>query len=225
VFYLLHGAGDSDHAWTSVGRANFILDNLIAQKKARPMIVVMPAGHTRRPPAPGRVGVEEFTREFMTDIVPLVEKRYRVLTERGSTAIAGLSMGGNHSLHIGIPHLERFGYVGVYSSGLIGAFPELTGSGRGSTAPPSGPPPPPPLTAEEWVAAHNATFGDARLKKDLKLLWFATGEADRLMPTTEATVQLLEKHGFRPVFKRTPGGHTWLNWRAYLIEFLPQLFR
>jgi enterochelin esterase-like enzyme len=227
VFYLLHGAGDSDHAWTSVGRAGFILDNLIAENKAKPMIVVMPAGHTRRgPSATGRTGTEEFVRDFLTDVMRLVEQRYRVLSGRSNRAIAGLSMGGNHTMHIAFPHLDKFGYIGVYSSGLLGAFPGLAG-GRGAApaAAPSAPPPVPPLLAEDWVEMHKATIGDARLKKDLKLLWFATGEADRLMPTTAATVDLLKQHGFAPVFKQTPGGHTWINWRNYLQEFAPQLFR
>jgi enterochelin esterase family protein len=231
VFYLLHGAGDSDHAWTSVGRAGFILDNLIADNKAKPMIVVMPAGHTRRGPSTGRTGTEEFVKDFLTDVVPLVEKRYRILTGRSNTAIAGLSMGGNHTMHIAFPHLDKFGFIGVYSSGLLGAFPGLTG-GRGAappttapTATPPVPPPAPPLLAADWVDLHKSKIDDPRLKKELKLLWFGTGETDSLMPTTIATVDLLKKHGFAPVFKQTPGGHTWINWRNYLQEFAPQLFR
>ena len=233
VFYLLHGAGDSDDAWTSVGRAGFILDNLIADKKARPMIVVMPAGHTRRGVGGigGRAGTEEFVKDFLTDVVPSVEKRYRVLTDRANTAIAGLSMGGNHALHIGIPHLEKFGYIGVYSSGLLGAFPGMPGpGGRGATPPAApaattGPPTAPPLLAPEWEEMHKATLDNASLKKGLRLFWFSTGKTDGLMSTTTATVDLLKKHGFSPVFKESPGGHTWINWRDYLIEFAPQLFR
>jgi len=227
VFYLLHGAGDSDHAWTSVGRANFILDNLIAANKAKPMVVVMPAGHTRRTVAGvgGRTGTEEFVKDFLTDVVPLVEKRYRVLTDRANTAIAGLSMGGNHTLHIGIPRLEKFGYIGVYSSGLLGAFPDLNTGRGGAPAAPAGPPPPPPLLAAQWEAAQASKLDDPALKKGLKLLYFNTGQADRLMPTTAATVELFKKHGFTPVFKESSGGHTWINWRLYLLEFAPQLFR
>ena len=139
VFYLLHGAGDSDDSWTSVGRAGFILDNLIAAKKAKPMIVVMPAGHTRRGAAAagaiGRTATDEFVKDFTADVMPYVEKNYRVLTDRNNTAIAGLSMGGNHALQVGIPHLNRFGYIGVYSSGLLGAFPGLGGGRRGAARP------------------------------------------------------------------------------------------
>jgi enterochelin esterase family protein len=105
VFYLLHGAGDNDDAWSSVGRAGVILDNLIAAKKARPMIVVMPAGHTSRgaTPASSRTATEEFVSDFVTDVMPYVEQHYRTLTDRANTAIAGLSMGGNQTLHIAIP--------------------------------------------------------------------------------------------------------------------------
>jgi enterochelin esterase family protein len=241
VFYLLHGAGDSDHAWGSVGRAGFILDNLIADKKAKPMVVVMPAGHTRRGPAAagagGRTGTEEFVKDFLTDLMPYVERHYRVLTDRPNTAIAGLSMGGNHALHIGFPRLDKFAYIGVYSSGLIGAFPGR-GRGRGAAPPaaPSTPPvttapapapagPPPSTSATDWETTHAKMLDNPSLKKGLKLLWFATGKEDFLLTTTSATVDLLKKHGFTPVFKETPGGHTWINWRDYLNEFAPQLFR
>jgi enterochelin esterase-like enzyme len=247
VFYLLHGAGDSDDSWTSVGRAGFILDNLIAAKKAKPMLVVMPAGHTRRGAAAGgamgRTATEEFVNDFVKDVMPYVEKNYRVLTDRGNTAIAGLSMGGSQTLQVAIRHLDQFAYVGVYSSGLIGAFPGLGGGRRGAppatpaaappatvpaaTAPPASAPPtaPPTMTAADWEKEHQASLSNANLKKGVKLFWFATGKDDFLLTTTNATVELFKKHGFNPVYKETPGGHTWINWRAYLNEFAPQLFQ
>jgi len=172
-----------------------------------------------------------------------VEKHYRVLTDRANTAIAGLSMGGNHTLHIAFPHLDRFAYIGVYSAGLLGAFPGMTGpGGRGATPPPApaaapaaaapaapapsgAPAPPPALTATEWETANAKMLDSAALKKGLKLVWFATGKDDGLITTTQATVDLLKKHGFTPVFKESPGGHTWINWRNYLNEFVPQLFQ
>jgi enterochelin esterase-like enzyme len=216
VFYLLHGAGDSDDAWTTVGRAGVILDNLIAAGRAKPMVVVMPAGHTRRGPAAGgsmnRTATEEFVNDFLEDVVPLVRKRYRVLTDRNHTAIAGLSMGGNHSLQVAIPNLERFGYIGIYSSGLLGM-------GRGRGAPPAA------ELAAEWEKRHAAKLDDPGLKRGLKLFWFSTGKEDFLLESTRATVELFRKHGFTPVYKESDGGHTWLNWRAYLIEFAPQLFK
>ena len=230
VFYLLHGAGDNDDAWSSVGRAGFILDNLIAAKKARPMLVVMPAGHTSRGPGSpiGRSATEEFVNDFVTDVMPYVEKHYRVLSDRANTAIAGLSMGGGHTLQVAIPRLERFAYIGVYSSGLLGAFPDLAGRGRGGrgAAPaPGTPAPTPPPTAAEWEKLHAAKLADAGLKKGLRLFYFATGKDDFLLTTTQATVELFKKHGFSPVYKETPGGHTWINWRNYLADFAPQLFQ
>ena len=105
VFYLLHGAGDNDDSWSTVGRAGFILDNLIATQKAKPMIVVMPAGHTSRTGANvvGRSATDEFVGDFVTDVMPYVEKHYRVLTDRANTAIAGLSMGGLQTLEVAMP--------------------------------------------------------------------------------------------------------------------------
>ncbi len=239
VFYLLHGAGDSDDAWTSVGRAGFILDNLIAAKKAKPMIVVMPAGHTSRGPAAGGVvgrgATQEFVKDFTGDVMPHVEKHYRVRTDRAHTAIAGLSMGGVQTLHIAVPQLGRFSYIGVFSSGLIGGFPGLIPAGRGAPPPASAPAAPAPAasapgpvgppTAAEWAAQHAATIDNPSLRKGLKLFWFPTGKDDGLIGTTRATVELLKKHGLNATFTETPGGHTWINWRNYLNEFVPQLFQ
>lgn len=223
VFYLLHGAGDSDDSWTSVGRANFILDSLIASKQATPMIVVMPAGHIRKEGAQvmGAAAMQDFVNDFMTDVKPFVESHYRVLKGRANTAIAGLSMGGWQTLNVAIPHLDQFAYLGVYSSGLIGGFPEL------SMRPPGAPPAPPVRmgpTADEWTKQHAAKLGDPALKKGL-LLWFATGKDDFLLTTTQATVGMFEKLGFTPVYRQTDGGHTWIKWRHYLVEFVPQLFK
>lgn len=232
VFYLLHGAGDSDDSWTSVGRAGFILDNLIAAKKAKPMIVVMPAGHTRRGTnAPGAIATsatEEFVNDFVKDVMPYVEKNYRIQAGRANTAIAGLSMGGNHTLQVGIPHLDKFGYIGVYSSGLLGtALPGVTGRGGrgGPPAAPGAPAPPPQPTLDEWATKHAATLDNASLKKGLKVFWFAIGKEDFLLQTNNATVEFFKKRGFNPVVKETEGGHTWINWRAYLNEFAPMLFQ
>src|SRR5215472_184945 len=149
VFYLLHGAGDNDEAWTSVGRAGFILDNLIAAKKAKPMVVVMPAGHTSqtgfgRGGGGGRGAPDQFVEEFSTDIMPYAESHYRVYTDKPRRAIAGLSMGGNQTLNIAIPHLDKFAYIGVYSSGLFGIIPM---PGRGGAAPAAAPATPPATPA------------------------------------------------------------------------------
>lgn len=221
VFYLLHGAGDSDDSWTSVGRANFILDNLIAERRAKPMIVVMPAGHTTRQPragggAPGgRANFnDDFVREFTSDIMPLIETRYRVFTDRNHRAIAGLSMGGAHTLNIGIPHLDKFAYLGVFSSGLLNTFP-IRATGSGDEAEPD----------HAWENENRAQLENPALKKGLKLFWFSTGSRDFLVANTRATVELFKKYGFSPVYQESTGGHTWINWRNYLNEFAPQLFQ
>ena len=232
VFYLLHGAGDCDEAWSSVGRAGFILDNLIAAGKAKPMVVVMPAGHTgpfgmNRAPAaapaqPAQAPPpDEFTQDFTMDVMPYVEKNYRVLNDRANRAIAGLSMGGSQTLNVAIPHLEKFAYVGVYSSGLLNAFLRMT---PGSPPPTAGTIPTISPAGETWVKQHQAKLTDANLKKGLKLFWFATGKEDFLLGTTKATLDLFKKQGFDPIYKETDGGHTWINWRNYLSEFTPQLF-
>jgi enterochelin esterase family protein len=222
VFYLLHGASDSDNSWSSVGRAGFIVDNLIAAKKARPMIVVMPAGHTRatmfrrgdastnsaaRPPA------DEFTQDFLTDIVPHVEKNYRVQNGREHRALAGLSMGGGQTLNIGIPNLEKFGYLGVFSSGVFGITGGNRGGGGGTN------------TAPSFEEQHKAVLDNAKLKKGLKLFWFGTGKDDFLLETSRATVEMFKKHEFDVVYDETPGGHTWIVWRDYLKDFAPKLFQ
>jgi enterochelin esterase family protein len=219
VFYLLHGAGDSDDSWTTVGRAGFIVDNLIAARQARPMVVVMPAGHASRATdnVIGQTATDQFVNDFVTDVMPFVEKHYRVLTDRANTAMAGLSMGGGQALQVAVPRLERFAYIGVFSSGLLGAF---SARGRGGAVPAEIPP-----AAVEWEKAHTAKLDDTSVKRGLRLLWFGTGKDDFLMPATRATVDLFTRHGFAPVFVESPGGHTWINWRNYLAEFVPQLFR
>jgi enterochelin esterase-like enzyme len=221
VFYLLHGAMDCDDSWSSVGRAGFIIDNLIAAKKAKPMVVVMPAGHTSTSFSMGGGSgvsgmVDDFSQEFMKDIMPYVESNYRVLTDRKNRAIAGLSMGGMQTLNITMTELDKFAYIGVFSSGIFGAGPAKTAPG--AAAPPAAPGP-------DFEQQHLAILDNAALKKDLKLLWFATGSEDFLLNTTKASIEMLKKHGFSPVYKETPGGHTWINWRNYLNEFAPQLFQ
>ena len=213
VFYLLHGASDSDDSWSSVGRANFIVDNLIAAGKAKPMIVVMPAGHTTRGGFQVPGGADEFARDFLQDVVPYVEKNYRVLTDRNSRAMAGLSMGGGQTLSVGVPNLAKFGYIGVFSSGLFQMF----GTGRGpAQQKPTGP---------SWEEQNLKVLDDASLKKGLKLFWFGTGKDDFLLKTSQQTVEMFRKHGFDVKYDETEGAHTWLVWREYLQGFVPQLFR
>src|SRR5690606_20222385 len=154
----------SDDSWSTVGRAGFILDNLIADGRAVPMIVVMPDGHT----GPFSMGgsalpVEELAREFARDIRPHVEARYRVSVGRKDTAIAGLSMGGAQTLEIALTDLGAYGYIGVFSSGVFGIGEDTSFEER-----------------------HAAALGDTALKDGLELFWFSTGSEDFLLDTTTA---------------------------------------
>lgn len=215
IFYLLHGAFDSDASWSTVGRAGFMLDNLIAAGKAKPMIVAMPAGHT----GPFRFGppgdrsferqIDEFVDDFVKDLKPYVEKNYRVIGDRANRAIAGLSMGGIQTLNIAYTHLDEYGYIGVFSSGIFGII-----GGPDGGAP-----------STRWEDEHKAVLDNAKLKKELRLVWFGCGKDDFLVQTSKATVNMLKSHQFDVESRDTDGGHTWINWRDYLNEFAPLLFK
>ena len=205
VLYLLHGGGDNDQSWLMAGRANFILDNLIAAGKAKPMIVVLPAGHTPAVPgaAPAAPGAPDaFARDLLTDVVPYVEQNYRTLPGRDQRAIAGLSMGGQQTLNVGLTNLDRFSQLGVFSSGWFGQ--------EGAAA---------------FAKNNEALLADPKLSDRIRLFWFATGKDDFVLPSTKAALALLDQHKVRYRYKETEGGHTWPNWRAYLNEFVPLLFR
>src|SRR5262249_51316308 len=154
-----------------------------------------------RSPDGSPVGNARFEDEFVKDIVPYVEKHYRVRTDRTSRAVAGLSMGGAQALNLAGARPKDVTYVGVFSSAVI----------FGNMA--------------DWEKQHKEGLDDKEAKSGLKLLWFATGAQDFLMNRTRETVELFKKHGFNPVFKETTGGHTWINWQKYLHEFAPLLFR
>ncbi len=208
IFYLLHGAFDCDNAWSTVGRAGFILDNLIAEKKAKPMVVVMPDGHTGPFRSGSRLPMNDFIEDFNHDIKPYVEKHYRVYTDRKHRAIAGLSMGGAHTLNIAIPNLREYGYVGVFSSGIFGITRNEGERDSGSS----------------WEEEHKEILESEEEKEGLRLFWFATGKDDFLIETSRATVEMFKKHDFEVTYKETSGGHTWKNWREYLQAFAAFLY-
>lgn len=213
VFYLLHGAFDCDASWSSVGMAGNILDNLIAEGKAKPMIVVMPAGHTGAfsfgPGNSFEKQMDEFVQDFQADVRPMIESRYRVKADRANRAIAGLSMGGAQTLNIAFGQLADYAHVGVFSSGVFGMERGGVESGAGAA----------------WAAKYKEGLDNAELRKGLKSIWFATGKEDFLLGTTKATVQALKDKGFQVEYVETEGGHTWLNWRDYLRDFAPKLFQ
>lgn len=205
VLYLLHGGGDTDATWSTVGRAGFILDNLIAQGKAKPMLVVMPAGHVpgRRgfPMAAGPEG-DPFTQDLLTDIIPYIESHYRVSARPEHRALAGLSMGGVQTLNIGLTNLDKFSQLGVFSSGWF------------------------PAMLEEFRTKHRALLDDAKTKERLRLFWIAVGKGDVLAyRNTQAMLEMFREHKIRFTYHESSGGHTWSNWRHYLNQFAPLLFR
>jgi enterochelin esterase family protein len=200
VLYLVHGAGDSDDSWTSVGHANYILDNLIAARKAKPMIIVMPFGHTPDRPGVDVLNNDDFGNDLLKDVIPYVDANWRTVPGPRSRAMAGLSMGGAHTLRYGIPHPEVFNYVGVYSMGLM------------DTA------------LVSWYEKKNAA-ALARAAKEMKLVYYAVGKDDFLYRSIAPTRAMLAKYGIKDVYNESGGGHEWRNWRRYLADMAPRLFK
>lgn len=204
VLYLVHGAGDSDDSWTSVGRAHYILDNLIAAGKVKPMIVIMPFGHTPDRPGTDMLNNNDFGNDLLKDLMPHVEKSFRTINTPDARAMAGLSMGGAHTIRNGLTHPELFRYIGIFSMGL----------GVGQDA---------PKQVADYEAANDAAL--KRGAKAFKLVYYAMGKEDFLYATVAPTRGILNKYGIAHVYNETPGGHTWINWRRYLADFAPRLFR
>ena len=198
VLYLLHGMGDSEDAWTVVGRANIIVDNLIAKNKARPLVIVMPYGHTpSAPPDMRSIGnYGAFEKDLVEDVIPYVQNRYRVSKDQKDRAIVGLSMGGGQSLTVGLGNPELFGWVGAFSS----AVPK--GQKLDSL-----------LTK---VKASN---------EKLNLLWIGCGRKDFLFQANQKLIERLKSENIKHVAHITGGGHEWRLWRRYLNEIVPLLFR
>lgn len=196
VLYLFHGSGGIDSQWTTVGRANFIMDNVIADGKAKPMIVVMTNGHVPQPKGVGRgrTANEGFEEDLIGDVMPLVESLYRIKPGRENRAIAGLSMGGGQSMQIGLSHLDLFSTVASFS----GAVRDLS-------------------TIEAMSAAD--------LNEKLDLLWIGCGKDDFLFEANNNLDKLLTEKKVNHVYRVSEGGHTWPNWRLYLSEFTPLLFQ
>jgi len=202
VLYLLHGGRDSDDSWGTVGRAGAILDNLIAAGKAKRMIVVMPAGHTSTEfrLTPGvRMGHDAFNDDLVKVVVPFIDAHYRTISDRDHRAISGLSMGGLQTLNVALSDAGDFGYVGVFSSGW---FPNS-------------------LEEEEEtdVTKYRASG------KQFRLFWVDAGKYDIALQNSRATIAVLKKAGIDIEEHESGGFHAWNNWRDYLHQFAPLLFR
>lgn len=199
VLYLVHGSGDNDDSWTSVGHAQYILDNLIAAGKARPMIVVMPDGHT-----PPREGVSllvntDFGNDLIQDLIPYVDGHFRTVPTADARAMAGLSMGGAHTIQFGLTHPELFHSIGIFS---IGFFT--------------------PETARAYEEQNLSVL--KRGEKEMDLVYVAVGREDFLYPAIAPLRSILDEAGIRYVYQESGGGHTWINWRRYFADFAPRLF-
>jgi enterochelin esterase family protein len=230
VLYLFHGGGGDEEAWDGMGSANVIMDNLIAQGKAKPMIVVMPNANAGQyavldvggpPPAPaGRGGAgagaapapgggqnyDLSENEIVNDIIPFVEKNYRTLTGRENRAITGLSMGGGISLNVGLKRLDTFAWVGEFSSGMFGGV-----SGY--------------ATFEMEKISPGFYKDPVATNKKLKLLYFSVGADDPRFPFQTKAAEELRSHKIKLIFKTFPGAHEWKVWRNSLADFAPMLFR
>ena len=212
VFYLLHGSGNIDSSWMLTGRANYIMDNLIAEGKAKPMIIVNPLGYARQgvglgpeQPAPqqqagpgGAAGGGLFGKDLIEDVIPFVEKTFRVLPGADNRALGGLSMGGGQTAAIGFAHPDLFHSLVIMSAG----------SNNADTAYPD-------------------FFKDAAAtNKQLKLLWMGVGKDDMLVgPSAKALDTLLTSKGIKHTFVVGEGRHEWVVWRHHLNEVAPLLFR
>ena len=224
VLYLMHGWGEDETGWTDQGHVNFIMDNLIAEKKAKPMIIVMEKGIAIKPGKPAGSkpsGVAKrqqdwslytgaFDDVIINDLIPMIDSKYRTLTDRDHRAMAGLSLGGMQTFHVTMYHLDKFAYIGGFS-GAGGAF---------------GAPGAIPLDISK---SYDGVFSNAAaFNKKVRLLWVGVGTEEPAMMHDGiiAFHEALEKAGIKHVFYESPGtSHEWLTWRRDLKEFAPLLFK
>jgi enterochelin esterase-like enzyme len=205
VLYLLHGFNEGPYSWTAVGRANYILDNLLAQGKIKPMVVVMPLGYgdlnyvttaeSRKDPAKAADHYKRFQEALLTEVMPQVEATYHVARDREHRAIAGLSMGGQESLTIGLTNPDKFAYVIGLSS------------------------------AAQSLPTNPALAGIDPKTANLRLLWVSCGTDDSLSEANHRLVEWLKSKDMPVTYVQTPGMHSWIVWQDNLIHFAPLLFQ
>lgn len=202
VLYLVHGSGDVPESWVNAGHANFILDNLIADGKAKPMIVVMPAGHAVpfNTPRGGPVSNNDLFEQYVVkEVIPMVEAKYRTAPGARNRVLAGLSMGGGHTIYTGFSHPELFGALGVFSPGLPRDFDSKF---------------------------HSILEDPKALNEKVKVIWIACGDNDTTVqyPRIKTWAESLNQHGVHETFHTYAGAHTWPVWRMSLTDFVPVIF-
>lgn len=215
VLYLLHGMGGDEEAWISLGRTAQILDNLIAQGKAKPMIVVMPNGNASQEAAPGESSrgmvpptmqlpktMEGSYEQAFPEIVKFIDKNYRTIKSKSGRAIAGLSMGGFHSLHISKQYPDMFNYIGLFSAAIM-----------------------PNKEVSSPIYENMGGKLKVQFDKNPALYWIAIGKTDFLYKANVDYRKLLDENGYKYTYYETDEGHIWKNWRIYLTEFVPMLFK
>ncbi|HXY52233.1 MAG TPA: alpha/beta hydrolase-fold protein [Terriglobales bacterium] len=222
VLYLQHGWGEDEAGWSDQGHENFILDNLIAARKATPMIIVNENGMTGvhlQPPPPPRPGpaaanappsgsvlrffmderYASFDRVVSHDLIPFIDANFRTIPDRNHRALAGLSMGGAQALRIGLNHLDQFAYIGAFS---------------------------PAIAITDTTKEYDGVLSDpAKINQRLRLLWIGIGDDDFLLAPVKESHQTLEKAGVKHVWVESSGAHVWTVWRKYLADFAPRLFQ
>lgn len=208
VVYIQHGGGEDETGWANQGKTDLILDNLIAEGKAKPMLVVIANGNVR---AGGggysSEGMAAFKKEMTQNIVPFIDKNYRTLTDVKNRAICGLSMGGGQSFYVGLESLDFFGSVGIFSSGIFGGI-RTSGSG---------------FDAEKEIPG--LLTKSAEFNKKLDLFYISCGEQDMRIDYTKKAVETLKKNGLEIEFSSFPGDHEWQVWRKSLHDFASRVFK
>jgi enterochelin esterase family protein len=217
VFYLLHGGGGDEDAWTTLGRCCQIMDNLIADRKARPMIVVMTNGNPGDAAAPGEAPPKKvdgegagvfgmasglFEKSLVDDVIPFVEEHYRTKNGKSNRAVGGLSMGGMQTMNLAFDYSMVFDFYGVMSMGITDPGPD----GR------------------SWFTNVDARLNSLKTS-GYKLYWIGCGTDDFLYGAATNLVEKLDEAGMEYTYRESSGGHTWSNWRIYLSELAPLLFR
>jgi enterochelin esterase family protein len=211
VVYLLHGAGSTETSWTERGKAQVIADNLIADGKIQPMILVMPfgfavqraAGAGRGDASENKMQREGFARDFLEDVVPLVDSIFRVYADRDHRAVAGLSLGGAQALAIGLTHLDLFSRIAAFSPAMGASNNPATGG----------------------VDFETVLADSARINSQVKFLWVSCGFEDTLFDSIRDFAQQLSKHKIEHIYRVTGGAHVYPVWQKNLNEVLPALFQ